>query len=239
MAIDYAQLARIHGLLQQRDELRSRLARIPKLIKDVENKRLTVAKARDAIKEALTSAKKSWHEKELTLKQRADRVENFKLKRNTCETNREYQILNDQIAADVTANSVLADEILETLERIEQLEQDVKQAEANVIAADRECQQGIEQLKQKEATVQSELAAVEGELRAAERILIGDVGSVYRRMVETRGAGALAETDGETCGECHQVLTIQTKNELWQQHTIFCKGCGSLMYIPPADLAKK
>ncbi|HMP79816.1 MAG TPA: hypothetical protein PKD54_10220 [Pirellulaceae bacterium] len=237
MAIDYAQLALIHGLLQQRDELKGRLNRFPKMVRDLETKRKTVEAARDLAKESLKATKKLAHEKQLTLKQREDRVEQFKLKRNSCETNREYQILNDQIAADIAANSVLADEILEAMEQIERLEQDLKETEQQVAVAQQECQQGVEQLRQRETKLHADLSVVEGELLSAERILTGDIGVRYRRMVESRGAGALSETEGETCGECHQVLTVQTKNELWQQQVIFCKGCGSLMYMSPTLMA--
>ena len=40
-------------------------------------------------------------------------------KLNQSSTNREYQALKDQIAADNMANSVLADEILEAMERVD------------------------------------------------------------------------------------------------------------------------
>ena len=49
------------------------------------------------------------------------RSTSLKAKLNAAASNREYQALKDQIAADQMAGSVLADEILEALEKIDEL----------------------------------------------------------------------------------------------------------------------
>ncbi len=71
--------------------------------------------------------------KQLQLREREARIKDLQVKLNTCSSNREYQALKEQIAADQQANSVLSDEILEALERI-----DVLQAEFTKIQADRD-----------------------------------------------------------------------------------------------------
>ena len=63
---------------------------------------------------------------------REDRIEDLKAKLNTAASNREYDTLKEQIAADQQANAVLSDEILEGLEQLDVLEQQVS-------ASDEEC----------------------------------------------------------------------------------------------------
>ena len=54
--------------------------------------------------------------KQLQLKTGEDKVKDLRYKLNASTSNREYQALLEQIAADEMANSVLADEILEGLD---------------------------------------------------------------------------------------------------------------------------
>ena len=51
--------------------------------------------------------------KQLDLKASELRIADWKVKLNTCSSNKEYQTMNEQIAAAEMAGSVLADEILE------------------------------------------------------------------------------------------------------------------------------
>ncbi len=68
----------------------------------------------------------------MQLKSREIRIEELEAKLNTAASNREFSTLKEQIAADKQANSVLSDEILETLEQIDVLDEALKQAEAEL-----------------------------------------------------------------------------------------------------------
>jgi len=59
-----------------------------------------------------------------------------------------------------------------------------------------------------------------------------DEGRDYDRIAKVRGEGALAQIDGEVCGNCFQTVTTQTMNDLYMSRPVFCKGCGCLLYLP-------
>ena len=64
--------------------------------------------AHDAVKQAKMAA----DEKQLQLKHREAKLSDLQAKLNMAQSNKEYQLLKDQIAADKQANSVLADAIV-------------------------------------------------------------------------------------------------------------------------------
>ncbi len=69
-------------------------------------------------------------QKQLQLKSSEDKVKDLRRKLNAAASNREYQALLEQIAADEMANSVLADEILEALEKIDAFQKNLAEADA-------------------------------------------------------------------------------------------------------------
>ena len=76
-------------------------------------------------KQNVVTTKMAADDKQLHLGTREAKIESLKQKLNACDSNKEYQLLTDAIAADQQANSVLSDEILEMLERIDQLENEL------------------------------------------------------------------------------------------------------------------
>ncbi len=74
----------------------------------------------------------------------------MKAKLNAAQSNREYQAFRDQIAADEMANSVLADEILEGLEKIDELQKIAAEAEQTVLKAKDEVAKSQQQVRDQE-----------------------------------------------------------------------------------------
>ena len=125
-------LRTLHRIHRQLSDLQDRLQRGPRQAKvaDVAVKKSEAELA--AAKDAHRQAKMASDEKHLQLRQREARLHDLQGKLNAANNNKEYQLLKDQIAADKQANSVLADEILEAMERIDQLHAAIKVAEENL-----------------------------------------------------------------------------------------------------------
>ena len=129
MTISAAALRELHRIHKQLTDLQDRISRGPRQIKAAEAGVAQRETECSEAKEALTQAKMLSDEKQLQLKGREDRISDLKSKLNTATSNKEYQALKEQIAADEQANSVLSDEILEILERIDVLVVDANAVE--------------------------------------------------------------------------------------------------------------
>jgi predicted nucleic acid-binding Zn-ribbon protein len=143
-------------------------------------------------------------------------------------------LLKDQIAADEQANSVLADEILEALERIDVLQANIKTAEENLGKAKEELEKVRQRVEAQQQGLEAEVARVSGELQTAEEQVPEQFKADYLRLAKSLGEDSMAPVEGETCGGCFQVMTPQTLDQLRLNRPVFCKSCGRLRYLPPA-----
>jgi predicted nucleic acid-binding Zn-ribbon protein len=225
-------LRTLHRIHRQHSDLRDRLQRGPRQINiaegSVKKSETELTQAKDAFKQA----KMASDEKQLQLRQREAKLVDLQAKLNMAQSNKEYQLLKDQMAADKQANSVLADEILEALEKLDQLQAAVKTAEANLTKTKDELTKVRKRVSEQQQGLESELARVRAELKAAEDELDGDFKANYERLARSMGEDALAPVEGECCGGCSQVLTPQTLNALKLDKPLFCQSCGRFLYLP-------
>ena len=239
MGLDYELLRRLHSLLKQQTDLRSRIEKGPRKIKAAAaNESIFLAEMEKA-KEDATKMKMASNAKQMQLNEREAKIVELNGKLNSCESNKEFQLLKDRIAADNQANSVLQDEILEQLEKLDLLIVNSETAKTNCLKAQNETKKITEQVESEVQKLESELARVSQELEEAIKRLPGDMLGQFKRLVDGKGEDALGETDTETCGNCNQRLTTQTGAELMMQQAIFCKGCGCLLYLAASHPASQ
>ena len=148
-------------------------------------------------------------------------------------------MLKDAIAADQQANNVLSDEILEMLERLDQLENELATENKKLETSTEKLEAVKKRIEESSAQLKSELAEVSAELEQSEKGLAGDVGKEYRHIVQGMGEDALAKADGKTCGNCRHTFTAQTYNDLLTRKPVICKVCGALMYMLNSSTASQ
>ena len=235
-SITASALRELHRIHRQINDLRDRLERGPKQVQAADGNVRKMEMELEQTREANKRFRVLSDEKQLQLRGREDRIEDLQSKLNICGSNREYQALSEQIAADKQANSVLADEILEALDRLDQLSEKVKTADETLTRAKAECAKVHQRVESEQDSLSAEMERVGANLREAESSLPSEFKVEYDRISKARGEAALAEVDGdvdmEVCGGCYHKLTRQTMNELYLAKPVFCKSCGCLMYLP-------
>ena len=231
MEVDYSLLRTIHRLLRQLNDLNEQLEKGPRQVSVAERAEQAFVQALDTVKAERLRTKMAADEKQLQLSEREARIEDLKAKRNGAGSNREYQLLTEQIEADHQANAVLSDEILELLDKVDTLDASVTESESNLDKARQETGKVAERVQADMANLQSECDRVTAELRESESILPAEVKLEYQRVVQKRGEETFAETDLSTCGRCFTTITPQTQSELLMKQFVLCKSCGSIMYI--------
>jgi predicted nucleic acid-binding Zn-ribbon protein len=231
MGVTAGALQVLHRIHQQLSDLRERLDRGPKQIRaregSVESLQSELAKSQHGSQQARMSVDK----KQLDLRSFEGRVRDWKARLNACSSNKEYQALLDQIAADEMAGSVLSDEILEGLEKIDELESKVGQAKAQVAKAQEELAKSRDQVARSSESIRADIARLEAELLAVEATLPAEFRIDYERVVRARGANALAQVDDCYCGGCNQQITANMENNLALGQAVFCLACGRLLYL--------
>lgn len=217
-------------MLRQLTDIADRMRRGPIQVRLVKTTEQGFADALEAKKQELLEVKKDSRSKQSQLEDREAKLEDLRGKLNAADSNKEFQLLKDRIAADEQANSCQADEIFETLEKLDVLEQELESAKSNLEKAKSETA-GIEKKVSTElATMKNEDARIREELAEALKKLHSDLRVPYQRNIKTMGEDTFAATDLSTCGNCNITLTQQTKSDILSCKPLLCKGCGSILY---------
>ncbi len=232
LAVSADALRTLHRLHRQLADLRDQLAAGPRQIA-ARTQQLTAAEAAHAARlEEIKKAKMAADQKQLQLRSAEAKILDLEGKLNACKTNREYQTLRDQIAADKMATKVLEDEILEGLERLDEVKKTVPPAEAEVAAVKKQLAEAKARVEGEASRLEAEVARIRTELDAAEAELPADSREIYQRAVKSKGADSMAAVEGTSCGSCFQQLTGNMLAELSMGRVVTCRGCGCLLYLP-------
>jgi uncharacterized protein len=232
VAIATGTLRTLHRMHRQLEDLGGRLAAGPRRLAALAAAVREAEAGRDAAQETIRQARLAVDQKQLQLKTAEGWIADLEGKLNACKTNREYQTLREQIAADQMATKVLEDEILEALERIDALKPTVPEAERAIEQARRRLAEDEAVIRGEAAQLEEEVARVRGELAAQEQELAADLREKYERVVRHKGADGMAAVDGQSCGGCHQQITTQMLSDLLAGKIVTCRGCGRLLYTP-------
>jgi predicted nucleic acid-binding Zn-ribbon protein len=230
MAVTAETLETLHRIHRQLGDLRDRRERGPRQIRareaNLAKHEAELAAAQDAVKQA----KMIGDRKQLDLKASDTKIADWKVKLNTCNSNKEFQTMKEQIAAAEMAGSVLQDEILESMERVDQLELAVTAAKEQLAASKTELVKCRDNVAQESQVVIGDLKRLEADLVEAEKALPSDFRGDYDRVIRAKGADGMARMEGGSCEGCGQSCTINQQNHLLLSKPVFCTACGRLLY---------
>lgn len=225
-------LRTLHRIHQQLRDLRERLERGPRMLQahqaNIARYETQLAQARDEVRKL----KAATDDKQMQLSSAEAAVEKRRSQLREAKDNREYQALKEQIAASEMANSVQADEILEAMEKLDELQQKVAEAETAVKKAQDQAAKTRQEVETQHPLITGDIQRLEAELKQHEAGLPEDFRGHYSRAVRIKGVEALAPVFGEFCGGCNQQVPVNMVNHLMQGLPVLCKACGRLLYMP-------
>jgi len=231
MAVSAAALRELHRIHRQLSDLGDRLERGPRQVRAREANLAKLEQSSQEAHDNLQQTKLTADNKQLDLKSGELKIEDLKGKLNACSSNKEYQALLEQIAAAEMAGSVLADEILETMEKSDQLELEVERDRQLLDTSRGEFEKFKETVAQELEVVRGDIERLTGELREAEHGLTDGFKVDYQRVIRGKGAEGMAEVEDGVCLGCGQQITLNMQNDLLLSKPIFCRSCGCLLYM--------
>ena len=224
-------LRTLHRIHRQLADLKDRRERGPRQIRAGEAGIQQRDNELNQLREELKTTRKTIDQKQLQMKSNEQKIKDLEIKLNQAASNREYQILKDQIAADKMANSVLEDEIIEMWDQVDALQLKITEAEGALRTTQEKVAENRKTIEAQAAAIQGDIERLEGELVRAERELPEDVRETYLRLVRHRGEEALAEVVDGACGGCCQQVPVNVQANIRLSRPTFCKACGRLLYI--------
>ncbi len=225
-------LRTLHRIHRQLSDLTERLQRGPKQIRAAEANQRHHEELLEKTKAESKTLRMAADQKQLQLKSCEDKMKDLRNKLNGASSNREYQALLEQIAADEMAKSVLEDEILEAMEKADAFKSNIATAENNVAACQKKVKEIQEAVAKQQPVLEADLARVEAELKENEATLPDDVRGMYSRIVRQKGEDALAVVENQFCSGCNQQIPLNMLSQVMLGQPVFCKTCGRLLYLP-------
>ncbi|MCX7699739.1 MAG: hypothetical protein N2039_02570 [Gemmataceae bacterium] len=220
----------LHRLLRFIRDLQVQIADAPRELA-AEKARLTQAESR--LKEGqdrLKHLKVRVHENETTLKGLHQQIKKYEKQRESAASKKELDAFDHEIEHARKQCSDLEDQILQGLSDIDEQTALIPQLEKQLAEVRREVAEYEAGAQERLQRLQSELAKARGELESAEKLIPDDIRPVYRRLLATFGAEAMAQMVNRTCQACLMSLTLQRSLELEMGRFVTCSNCGRILY---------
>ncbi|OHB78449.1 MAG: hypothetical protein A2V98_06780 [Planctomycetes bacterium RBG_16_64_12] len=225
-------LRTLHRIRRQLNDLNERLERGPRIARAHLANVARLEAELEKLRQESVTLRAATDDKQGQLASREAAVEKRRLQRSAAASNREFQALNDEIAAAEKTNEVLEIEILEALEKLDRFDERTAQGKAAVAKAREEAEKASQDVSQQEPHIRSDVERLRAELAQCEADLPGDCREFYRRVIRQKGEDALAPVQGEFCAGCNQHVPVNLINDLMLNRPITCRSCGRLLYLP-------
>jgi predicted nucleic acid-binding Zn-ribbon protein len=224
-------LRTIHRIHKQLTDLKDRRDRGPRQVRAGEANIKQREQDAEKLREELKTMRKNIDQKQLLMKSNEQKLKELDTKLNQAASNREYQILKDQIAADKMANSVLEDEIIELMEQTDAFQPKIAEADGLLKTTREKVVAARQAVEAQAASIQADIVRLEAELKQCEAGLPAEIRETYLRLVEKKGEEALAEVVDGACGGCCQQVPVNVQANIRMQQPSFCRTCGRLLYV--------
>lgn len=171
-------------------------------------------------------------EKELELATNTETVKKLQSQLYSLKTNKEFQVMQLQIADAKADGSVIEDAILMSFEESDKIKLEIDQEKLKLNNEEKNFQQ------QKNA-IEMRLKEIDGrlnQLNAQRKQIIPEIDakmlSGYERILQGKDGLAIAPVKDNSCGGCHMSVPAQVINLIkMYERIITCEVCNRILYI--------
>lgn len=216
--------------------------KIKELETSQERRKQDVQKKKDQIEEEKALAEKKQEEKvavqkdidskELDLKTNEGEITKYNVQLNSIKTNKEYSALITEIGSKKADMSILEDEILDTMSKLEAANQGLEKATENLRSEEQSLKDLINTVDAEVKETDTEIEKIKGEQKKYIDLLDEHSLQSYNRLSNIKGGKAIVPVIGNVCGGCSMNITTQTLNELMgSKDLVFCRSCSRILYL--------
>ncbi len=151
------------------------------------------------------------------------------------KTNRDYTTLQHEIAGVKADNSVLEEEILTVMEKLDQQQSVVAAARETLKAEAAKLQQAIAVIEREMGELDASIATFQTQRQVMTPRVDPKTLSRYERILDKKEGLGLVPVNvrQEACAGCHMNIPPQTINEIrLKERLIACESCARLLYYP-------
>jgi uncharacterized protein len=178
-----------------------------------------------------SEVKKEYRSKEADVEMNISRVKKSRERMDSVKTNKEYQSLLKEIQDIEDKNSLIEDEMLAALDRIDDGEKNVHRLKEEMAQMEKKVTEQKSIVTQKAETLKQRMLELEQQLD--EKIKSVDTGvlKTYKSVKLRVGQIGIVPVTNAVCKGCHLTIPPQMYNELYRQDSLkFCPHCHRMIY---------
>mgnify|MGYP001587723995 CR=1 FL=1 len=210
-----------------RHELESIPETIQLLAAEFEKEKKEIARLEAGLKEVQLRQK----QKEGELAEKESLVRKYDSQLTQVKTNKEYSVLQQEIANLKADGSMIEDVILGLLDEVEAAQKKLREEKERLVKAEKESQQKKVELTAHGETLKTEVSGMEKKRQEIISQVPPEVRELYEKIIEKKKGLALVPTEGEDCGGCRMEIRPQLLNELkLKEALVICENCSRILY---------
>ena len=202
---------------------------------DVEKKKTQIedkkALAEEKHEEKL-SRQKEIDRKELDLKTDEGEITKYNVQLNSIKTNKEYTALCTEIGSKKADMSILEDEILNTMSKLESVNEEYNKLQEDLRREEESLKNLIESVDADVKKTDIEIEEIQNDQKKYIDALDENSLKHYNRLSSIKGGKAVVAVIDNMCGGCSMKITAQTLNLLMgSNELVFCQSCSRILYL--------
>jgi len=225
-------LKRVQSLKNKIDELEASQEHRKQ---DVQKKKALIEKEKalaEKKQEEKVAVQKDIDRKELDLKTNEGEITKFNVQLNSIKTNKEYSALISEIGSKKADMSILEDEILDTMSKLEITKQGFEKATESLRNEEESLKDLINSVDAEVKVTDTEIEKIKGEQKKYIDLLDEHSLANYNRLSNIKGGKAIVPVIGNVCGGCFMNIRTQTLNALMgSKDLVFCQSCSRILYL--------
>src|SRR3989338_3159679 len=199
-----------------------------KKAEDAFDKKKAGLKAAEEAQKATLMQQKS---KEGDLLSKEEKIKKLQAQLYQLKTNKEYSAMELEIKGLKADQSLLEEEILVLLDKVEQAKAGAAKEKELLGVEEKKLKDTVDALKKKAGELGAALKELEEKRKTYLPRVDAKLLSQYERILKSREGLALVPVMNNSCGGCHLELPPQAVNEIqMQEKVIICESCARILY---------
>lgn len=176
---------------------------------------------------------------ETQVREAEERVARLREQMNSVKTNREYSALLMEVNNLKIEKGKIEEQALAELSRVDELDRQIKQVEANEQEQRRLVELAESEVQQCQSEISQQLEELLARRQAAEQSLPAEALAAFRKAADANDGEAMAAVIEEnrknreySCGGCYMSIPAERVNALMaRDEVVCCPSCGRILYL--------
>ncbi|MFQ5962835.1 MAG: zinc ribbon domain-containing protein [Candidatus Scalinduaceae bacterium] len=180
----------------------------------------------------LLSIQKEIDKKDLDLKTDEEEINKLNVQLNQIKTNREYSALSSEISCKKADKSLLEDDILNLMSKLEIIDKEYKKLTEELKHDETRLKEFIKSVDTDIKETDEEIQKLQSDQEEYSNLLDEDTLYHYQRLSNIKDGKAIAEVVDNVCGSCFMNIRLQTLNSLMGgRELVLCSNCGRILFL--------